>query len=337
MNTVGDKIKEYRLMRGMTQQDIADALGESSGRVIYNWEKGIGRPDCDKLARLCDLLGVSADELIGCKSMALHPTAAEWNTLQKYRALDEHGKEIVDYLIESEYKRVATTVRKPKARTFYAEAALSLQNEGYGVERHSDEHLLVSLDGKPLCEVTNTTGITYRQENISSPEREAAKDKAYEIVRAVGEYTRQMQSAPKLEVPGLSNQYKLLADFNGTVLAGMESRYGMQFVTWDWDFDRKGLSHGHYYGNNYIGAKQDFATRSGLMDRQRLFTDEQLIEIYRCCEDTLEDTYELTAKQRKCIEGVQDQIKDAIPDVLERIKLHDQQALEQEQQMTQTM
>ena len=222
-------------------------------------------------------------------------------------------------------------------KTFYAEAALSLQNEGYGVERHSDEHLLVSLDGKPLCEVTNTTGITYRQENISSPEREAAKDKAYEIVRAVGEYTRQMQSAPKLEVPGLSNQYKLLADFNGTVLAGMESRYGMQFVTWDWDFDRKGLSHGHYYGNNYIGAKQDFATCSGLMDRQRLFTDEQLIEIYRCCEDTLEDTYELTAKQRKCIEGVQDQIKDAIPDVLERIKLHDQQALEQEQQMTQTM
>ena len=52
--------------------------------------------DCDKLARLCDLLGVSADELIGCKSMAQRPT--EWNTLQKYRALDEHGKEVVDYI-----------------------------------------------------------------------------------------------------------------------------------------------------------------------------------------------------------------------------------------------
>ncbi len=25
----------------MTQQEIVDALGESSGRVIYNWEKGI--------------------------------------------------------------------------------------------------------------------------------------------------------------------------------------------------------------------------------------------------------------------------------------------------------
>jgi transcriptional regulator with XRE-family HTH domain len=64
--SIGDKIREYRLLRGMTQQDIADALGESSGRVVYNWEKGIGRPDCEKIARLCELLDVSADELSGC-------------------------------------------------------------------------------------------------------------------------------------------------------------------------------------------------------------------------------------------------------------------------------
>ena len=116
MSFVGEQIRKYRNIRGMTQQDIADALGESSGRVIYNWEKGSGRPDCDKLARLCDLLGVSADELIGCRSMAGRPTATEWSTLQKYRALDEHGKEVVDYLIDSECKRVKTASRKPKPR-----------------------------------------------------------------------------------------------------------------------------------------------------------------------------------------------------------------------------
>ena len=116
MSFIGEQIKKYRNIKGMTQQDIADALGESSGRVIYNWEKGIGRPDCDKLARLCDLLGVSADELIGCKSMSQRPTATEWNTLQKYRALDEHGKEVVDYMIDSEYKRVTALTRKPKPR-----------------------------------------------------------------------------------------------------------------------------------------------------------------------------------------------------------------------------
>ena len=116
MSVIGEQIKKYRSIRGMTQQEIADALGESSGRVIYNWEKGIGRPDCDKLAKLCNLLGVSADELIGCNSMTERPTATEWETIKKYRALDEHGREIVDYLIDSEYRRVSATVGKAKRR-----------------------------------------------------------------------------------------------------------------------------------------------------------------------------------------------------------------------------
>ena len=145
MSFVGEQIKKYRNIKGMTQQDIADALGESSGRVIYNWEKGIGRPDCDKLARLCDLLEVSADELIGCKSMTQRPTATEWSTLQKYRALDEHGKEVVDYMIDSEYKRVATLSRKPKPRMLKMDYYTLPASAGTGNFLDSDlaEELLV--------------------------------------------------------------------------------------------------------------------------------------------------------------------------------------------------
>ena len=145
MSFVGAQIKKYRNIKGMTQQDIANALGESSGRVIYNWEKGIGRPDCDKLARLCDLLEVSADELIGCKSIADRPTATEWNTLQKYRALDEHGKEVVDYMIDSEYKRVATLSRKPKSRMLKMDYYTLPASAGTGNFLDSDlaEELLV--------------------------------------------------------------------------------------------------------------------------------------------------------------------------------------------------
>ena len=145
MSFIGEQIKKYRNIKGMTQQDIADALGESSGRVIYNWEKGIGRPDCDKLAKLCDLLGVSADELIGCKSMAQRPTATEWNTLQKYRALDEHGKEVVDYLIDSEYKRVAALTRKPKPRMLKIDWFTLLASAGTGniLDSELAEELLV--------------------------------------------------------------------------------------------------------------------------------------------------------------------------------------------------
>ena len=145
MSFVGAQIKKYRNIKGMTQQDIANALGESSGRVIYNWEKGIGRPDCDKLARLCDLLGVSADELIGCKSMADRPTATEWNSIQKYRALDEHGKEVVDYLFDSEYKRVKLSMKKPKPRMLKMDYYTLPASAGTGNFLDSDlaEELLV--------------------------------------------------------------------------------------------------------------------------------------------------------------------------------------------------
>ena len=116
MDTLGAQIRKYREHRRLTQKQLAEKLGESSGSVIYNWEKGIGRPDCDKLVRLCDILDISADELLGCKSMAQRTTAAEWDTIQKYRALDEHGKEVVDYLIDSEYQRVRLSMKKPKPR-----------------------------------------------------------------------------------------------------------------------------------------------------------------------------------------------------------------------------
>ena len=116
MDTLGAQIRKYRELRQMTQKQLAEKLGESSGSVIYNWEKGIGRPDCDKLVRLCNVLDISADELLGCKSMSQHPTVAEWSTIQKYRALDEHGKEVVDYVIDSEYKRVRLSMKKPKPR-----------------------------------------------------------------------------------------------------------------------------------------------------------------------------------------------------------------------------
>ena len=145
MSFVGEQIKKYRNIRGMTQQEIADALGESSGRVIYNWEKGISRPDCDKLARLCDLLGVSADELIGCKSMAECPTATELAALQKYRALDEHGKEVVDFIIDSEYNRVSMLTRKPKPRMLKIDWYTLPASAGTGniLDSESAEELLV--------------------------------------------------------------------------------------------------------------------------------------------------------------------------------------------------
>ena len=214
-------------------------------------------------------------------------------------------------------------------KRYFAETARVLRREGFWAEHLQDGTLNVVMDGQPLCEINKIGGITYR--DVSTPERIKAKDKAFSIVCTTAEYMRQMERAPPLQVSDLKDRCRVLADFNGTVLAGMSGQFGVEFVTWDWDFNREGVSHGHYFGGDYKGAKQDFAIRSGLI-QERFFTDEQLIEIYRCCADTLDAGIDLSYEQEKCIRSVQDQIESGMPDITDRIREQDQHTVEPQSQ-----
>ena len=125
---------------------------------------------------------------------------------------------------------------------YLRETEIVLAREGFQTDRTDTGKLRVPLDGAPLCEVTENGGITYRNEDINEPERVAAKDMVYEIVRNTAEYMRQMETAPFLKADGLEDGYKVLADFNGTVLAGTPSKHGVHFVTWDWAYGHTGVS-----------------------------------------------------------------------------------------------
>ncbi|MFQ7453577.1 MAG: hypothetical protein ACLRNQ_21685 [Flavonifractor plautii] len=57
---------------------------------------------------------------------------------------------------------------------------------------------------------------------------------------------------------------------------GQRSLLGAQFVTWARDYDRSGVNNGHYYMEDYQGAREDFALRSGLVARERVFDRERL-------------------------------------------------------------
>lgn len=89
---------------------------------------------------------------------------------------------------------------------------------------------------------------------------------------------------PVLREEGLPDGYRLLAEFNDTVLAGHQTRYGMQFVTWERAHNRS-LCQGHYYDSfhatgAYTAAKQDFTVRSGLLPSELLFTKEQMAVLF---------------------------------------------------------
>ena len=214
---------------------------------------------------------------------------------------------------------------------YLEEVRIPLHRAGFETLPLEGAQLPVLWNGVPLCRITGKGSVFYRREDADTPQAEDALYRVEDIAAKTLEYMAAMETAPQLKASGLDGDYRILADFGGTVLAGTPSKHGVQFVTWDWDYDRTGLSHGHYFMENYDGAKQDFAIRSGLIHKEQLFSPEQMTEIYRCCADSVDgDFFDLTAEQEKVIRSVQQQIEDCVPDLAERIR-------QQEDAMEQTM
>lgn len=193
-------------------------------------------------------------------------------------------------------------------KQYFEELHIALTREGFTSQPKQGELLPVEWGGLPLCRITADGGVRYWQEDVATPERKRACERATDLACTVREYMTLLEQAPPLQAQSLTDDYRLLADFNGAVLAAHPTRFGVQFVTWDWSFDHTGLNQGNYFQENYVGAKQDFAIRAGLISKQQIFNQEQLVEIYRCCSDTLDAGFDLTAEQEKCIRGVQEQI-----------------------------
>lgn len=204
---------------------------------------------------------------------------------------------------------------------YFRELTLNLQHAGFVVKPETDEGLLpVELDGQRLCLALDTGTVRYWREDVAGDYRSAALDRANSITKATAEYMSQLAAAPQLTANSLTEDYRLLADFNGVVLAGHPTRYGVQFVTWERSSDRTSLGSGHYYGpgggaDSYTAAKRDFATRSGLIPRSALFDQKQLIEIYHCSVEVQAGLYSITDEQGKCLQSIIDQIELSIPNL----------------------
>ena len=212
---------------------------------------------------------------------------------------------------------------------YLEEVHTPLHRAGFGTLPVEGEQLPVLWNGAPLCRITGKGSVFYRREDADTPQAEDALYRVEDIAAKTLEYMTAMEAAPQLKASGLDGDYRILADFNGTVLAGVQSKHGVHFVTWDWAYGHTGVCHGHYFMENYAGAKQDFAIRSGLIQKEQLFTPEQMTEIYRCCADSVDgDFFELTGEQEKMIRSVQQQIEECVPDLDERIR-QQEEALEQ--------
>ena len=164
---------------------------------------------------------------------------------------------------------------------FLEETAIRLRQNGFTVEPIEDQHLPVCWEKRRLCRISGRGSVLYRQENVDCIRTQNALQSVIDTAKMTSEYMAILETAPRLKAGGLTGDYRVLADFGDAVLAGHPTERGVQFVTWEWDYDREGIHHGHYFQDDYEAAKRDFTVRSGLVQKDALFEPEQLAEIYR--------------------------------------------------------
>lgn len=120
--TFGDKLREARKNKGYTQEQIAHLLGIAKS-TYTGYEKGVREPDLFKIKRLVEVLDVDSSWLLGVDDSPSSITAAEYQVIKKYRALDERGKMAVDSTLAREYEissRNAAAVVSDMASTISA-------------------------------------------------------------------------------------------------------------------------------------------------------------------------------------------------------------------------
>ena len=196
---------------------------------------------------------------------------------------------------------------------FLEETATRLRQNGFTVEPIEDHHLPVCWEKGRLCRITGRGSVFYRREDADTPQAEDALFRVEDIAAKTLEYMTAMETAPRLKATDLTGDYRILADFGDAVLAGHPTERGVQFVTWEWDFDREGVHHGHYFQDDYEAAKRDFTVRSGLVQKDALFEQEQLAQIYHALSFVREQDETLSFGRDQELAELMDQVDGLLP------------------------
>ena len=205
---------------------------------------------------------------------------------------------------------------------YFAELARRLRAAGITAGHPEKNRLTVLLNNQPVLSVSAGSDVFLLPAGSNQPEAGELYHKVAQTADEVYAYVEAVQTAPLLHASGLSEKFHLLADFGGAVLAGreLENGWGYQFCTWIWDHDRTGVSHGHYYEEDFQGAKQDFAVRSGLISKAQLFSPEELTQLYRATDYLLDEGPEPEDGQLKALQTSRTKIEYTVPDLAERLE-----------------
>ncbi len=103
-----NKLKSLRLKAGYSQKDVYEHFNIPQS-TFSSWEVGKSEPSGEMLIKLCEFYRC---DMVKEFSSDNDLTYIEWEMIEKYRDLDPHGKEMVDFTLLKEWERSTAEVEK---------------------------------------------------------------------------------------------------------------------------------------------------------------------------------------------------------------------------------
>ena len=100
MATFHERLRELRIQKGFSQQDLADRIDQTKQNVSQ-YARGVRRPNMDKLQELCDIFNVSMDYITGKEDVT--PRLVDSEGIRAMEIFD-NNKEI-EQIVKSIYER----------------------------------------------------------------------------------------------------------------------------------------------------------------------------------------------------------------------------------------
>ena len=68
LKKTGENIRQLRISRGLSVNEVREFLGFSEPQAVYQWQKGVSLPSVDHLCALSKLLAVPMDDILVLKN-----------------------------------------------------------------------------------------------------------------------------------------------------------------------------------------------------------------------------------------------------------------------------
>lgn len=106
MDEFPNNLKTARKRAGLSQEDICKKLDIAKGTYSC-WETGKRKPDIITVKKLCSILNVASDDLLGIHYLARLeiPSPREQEIIHKFRYLEDDAKERIESSLQTEYEQ----------------------------------------------------------------------------------------------------------------------------------------------------------------------------------------------------------------------------------------